>query len=55
VSAGWRLFECFKERILRILVHEICMFNECNSATSFNREKCQAGGKGADLINFDRI
>jgi hypothetical protein len=55
MRAGWRLFERFEECVLRILVHEICVFNERDPAASFNGEKREAGGKGADLVNFDRV
>jgi hypothetical protein len=55
VRAGWRLFERFKERVLRRLVHAICTFNERNAAAPFNGEEGEAGGEGANRLDANLI
>jgi hypothetical protein len=55
VSAGWRLFECFKERVLRRLVHAVGALDERNAATPFNREEGEACGERPDRLDADLI
>jgi hypothetical protein len=55
VGAGWRLFERFKERVLRRLVHAVGALDERNAATPFNREEGEACGERPDRLNADLI
>jgi hypothetical protein len=55
VRAGWRLFERFKECVLRRLVHAVGALDERNAATPFNREEGEAGGEGANRLDADLI